>query len=73
VTIRLTYAVRYDTFALYSIEPGLKEKGVAMGLPARGWKWRKGKAWRAGLWLHTSILEADRVAAELGIKKETLE
>ena len=73
MTIRLTYAVRYDTFALYSIEPGLKEKGEAMGLPARGWKWRKGKAWRAGLWLHTSILEADRVAAELGIKKETLE
>jgi len=35
VTIRLTYAVRYDTFALYSIEPGLKEKGEEMGLPAR--------------------------------------
>lgn len=49
MTIRLTYAVRYDTFALYSIEPGLKEKGEEMGLPARGWKWRKGKAWRAGL------------------------
>ena len=73
MTIRLTYAVRYDTFALYSIEPGLKEKGVAMGLPARGWKWRKAKKWRAGMWLHISVLEAEAVAAELGIKKETLE
>lgn len=44
MNIRLTCAVRYDTFALYSIEPGLKEKGEEMGLPARGWKWRKGKA-----------------------------
>lgn len=70
--IRLTFSIRWDTFALYSLEPGLKQKGEEMGLPARGWEWRKGKKWRAGMWLHQSLLEADLVAAELKIEKEIL-